>query len=96
MNSERTDLFEPATHLLTSLMLEGKKKKAPMSMSQKAVYLYKRRRYYHMRKHFRVRSISRSMKIRSKGLAKRATTLYKAAKKRRKTMKFFGKRKRKH
>ena len=27
MNNERTDLFEPATHLLTSLMLEGRKKK---------------------------------------------------------------------
>lgn len=91
-----TDAFEVETHLLTRLLFEARKKKAPMSMSQKAEYLYKRRRYYHARKHFRVKSLRRSMKIRSKGLSKRASTLYKAAKKRRKTAKFFGKRKRRH
>ncbi len=69
-------------------------KKKTMSMNAKSLQLFKRRRQRQARKHLRVRSLRRSMKVMGRGVNRRKAALYKAGRKRNRTRRLFRRRKR--
>lgn len=76
------------TGLLSKLLDEAK----TMSASDKMMQLLKRRRQRQLRKGHVVRNMRRSIQIKSKSINKRAATLFKAARKRKRTSKIFRRR----
>lgn len=69
-------------------------KKNNLSMNAKSLQLFKRRRQRQARKHLRVKSLRRSMKVMGRGVNRRKAALYKARRKRNRTRRLFRRRKR--